>query len=756
MAGSDMLMRIDDAGRVIECSPLACELFGWDAADVAGRSVGALLDGAVVEGARHRPGCGGADSMLVRSVPAGSSTVWEVRAAAGAVSKQDLAILRAMFTQSSVGLHVLDDRLRIVRVTTATRGLRDVPAESLVGRVFSEAFRLMAPEEEEKTAREVLASGRPVLNRLVRSLVGAVGRRPRVYSVSYARLESEGGEVLGLIVSTVDVTERERALQRLETLEHVRACVGERLEVVAVCEELAGAVVPAFSGIVVVEVIEDVVRGEEPPLAPVDRDIPLRRAAFRGLRSAYPVGEVRKLPYGTPFSRVLTDLRPRLVPVEPDSIWLEADASRAESIQRSCAHSLIVAPLSVRGEALGVVSFYRYREEEPFDEADVALASDICAHAALCVENARRYTRERTIAATVKRRLLPQQPATPSTVAISHLHIPGPGGGGAWFDVIELAGARTALILGDVSGRGMDTATTMGQLRTALHSLAALDLEPDELMARLSDTAARLAEEREALPSADPLHRVPLAAGCLIVVYDSVEQKCAIVRAGHPKPLAVLPDGSAATMCVSAGPVLAGKGSAPFPATAVSLPPGSTIVMINEDLPVPLGPLLETGARRPLGDLCDALAYALRDANDKEKMVLLARIEALPADQVLTCPLPAEPRAAPLARAAVRRQLETWKIDEETAFTTELIASELVGNAIRYGASPIRLRLILDRQLTCEVSDTASSAPHLKHARTIDENGRGLFIIANLADNWGTRYYADEKTVWAQQTVGAN
>ncbi|MGW2504341.1 PAS domain-containing protein [Streptomyces sp. NPDC001588] len=559
MAGSDMLMRIDDAGRVIECSPLACELFGWDAADVAGRSVGALLNEAAAEGERHRPGCGGADSMLVRSVPAGSSVVWEVCAAVDAVSKEDLAILRAMFNQSPVGLHVLDDRLRIVRVNTATRGLRDVPAESLVGRVFTEVFGLTAPEKEEETAREVLASGRPVLNRLVRSMVGAVGRRPRVYSVSYARLESECGEVLGLIVSNVDVTERERALQRLKTLEHVRACVGERLEVVAVCEELADAVVPAFSGIVVVEVIEDVVRGEEPPLAPVDRDIPLRRAAFRGLRSAYPVGEVRKLPYGTPFSRVLTDLRPRLVPVEPHSIWLEADASRAESIQRSCAHSLIVAPLSVRGEALGVVSFYRYREEEPFDEADVALASDICAHAALCVENARRYTRERTIAATVKRRLLPQQPATPSTVAISHLHIPGPGGGGAWFDVIELAGARTALILGDVSGRGMDTATTMGQLRTALHSLAALDLEPDELMARLSDTAARLAEEREALPSADPLHRVPLAAGCLIVVYDSVEQKCAIVRAGHPKPLAVLPDGSAATMCVSAGPVLAGN-----------------------------------------------------------------------------------------------------------------------------------------------------------------------------------------------------
>jgi PAS domain S-box-containing protein len=758
MSSSDLLMRLDDRGRVVEWSPLACEAFGWPAERAVGRSIAALVGEAGSDHEWHLALGAAVDSVVVKPVVAGSSVVWEVRATADAVLGRDLAILRAMFTHSPVDLHVLDDRLRIVRVSAATCGLRDVPAGSLLGRGFTEVYRLAAPDEEEAAARRVLESGEPDLNRLVRSAQGPAGCEPRIYSVSYVRLESARGGVLGLVASALDVTDRERALQRLKVLEEVRARVGERLEVMAVCEALVDAVVPAFSGIAVVEVIEDVVRGEEPPLAPVDWDVPLRRAAFRGLVSAYPVGEVRILPDGTPFSRVLTDLRPRLVQVEENSMWLAADPARADSIKRSFAHSLIVAPLALRGAALGLMSFYRYGSEAPFEEADIALTSDVCAHAALCIENARRYTQERSIAAIVKRRLLPQRPATPSTVETCKLHIPGPGGGGAWFDVIELAGARTALIVGDVAGRGMATATTMGQLRTVIHSLAGLDLEPDELMARLNDAAARLAEERAALPAGDPLHHEPLTAGCLIAVYDSVELECTLVRAGLPEPVAVLPDGTCTTVSVPAGPVLAGAGKAPFPATTIAAPAGSTLAIVNEDILAPspqVRSLLAEGTVRPLAELTDTLAYALRDRTETEKLVLLARTTALTADQVLTCPLPDEPEAAPIARAAVRRQMEIWKIDPESAFTAELITSELVSNAVRYGAPPLRLRLILDRRLTCEVSDAATSAPHLKHARTVDETGRGLFIIANVADNWGTRYHAQGKTVWAQLPLGA-
>ncbi|MEV6115866.1 SpoIIE family protein phosphatase [Streptomyces sp. NPDC052109] len=753
MSNGGVLMRVAHGGRVIEWSDLARQMFGWWPREAVGEDLGALL---------RETGGGGRTPLMplglltVKPLLIGSGLVWEVRSGGDRGGEQELAFLRAMFAHPPIRLHILDGKLRIVRVCDERRGPSDRPVDDLLGRTFPEAYGLAAPEEEVAVARRVLATGEPAFHR-VAWVRGLDASHPRRYSLSYVRLEGEHGEVKGLVVSALDVTDRERAVQRLRLLEAVRSRTSEHLDVMTVCRELAEAVVPEFSGIAVVEVIEHVVRGEDPPLAPVDGEVPLRRAAFRGQVSAYPVGEVRRLPAGTPYSLVLTDLRPRLLRVDHDSPWLAADPARGHAIEQAGAHSLIVAPLALRGQALGVVSFYRYGEEEDFDEDDIALASDVCAHAALSIDNARRFARERSIAATLKRRLLPRRPAEPSTVDFSHLHIQGPGGGGAWFDVIELAGARTALVLGDVFGRGIATATAMGQLRTVIHTLAALDLEPDELMARLSDTAARLAMERAALPAGDSLHHEPLTAGCLIAVYDSVDQTCTIVRAGLSDPCVVVPGDSPTLVSVPAGPLLAGTDHAPFPRTTVDLPAGSILAIGNEDLLTPsagLLPLLDAGADQPLDTLCDTIAYALRDRDETEKLVLLARVRTLPAEQVLTLPLPAEPEAAPWARAATRRQLEAWKLGEEEAFTAEVIVSELVGNAVRYGAPPIRLRLVLDRRLTCEVSDAANSAPHIKHARTVDEGGRGMFIIASLADNWGTRWGRQGKTVWAQQPTG--
>ncbi|MFD6917272.1 PP2C family protein-serine/threonine phosphatase [Streptomyces virginiae] len=184
-------------------------------------------------------------------------------------------------------------------------------------------------------------------------------------------------------------------------------------------------------------------------------------------------------------------------------------------IRAAGAHSLLVAPLALRGHVLGLVSLYRTGESPPFSRGDLGLVREVSAHTALCVDNARRFTREHTIAATVQRHLLPRHPVGQSTVETAHLHVPGDGGDGGWFDAIPLSGARTALIVGNVSGHGIHTATTMGQLRTVVHALAALDLEPDELLARLDDTTDFLAAERAARPVGDHAHPQPLYASCL-------------------------------------------------------------------------------------------------------------------------------------------------------------------------------------------------------------------------------------------------
>ncbi|WP_405832870.1 SpoIIE family protein phosphatase [Streptomyces sp. NBC_01176] len=759
MSSGDVLVLIDEEGRIVEWRRQAEQLFGWSAEEAVGQAVTALVREATAEGGGRREGFAAGAPVLVKPVLRGASVMWQVLAAQDGVSGQDVTILEAMFAHSPARLHVLDHQLRVARVPGATQGLPGTPEEDLAGQHFARAYGLEDPEKEAAVAQQVLDGGEPVVSRLVRAVVdapGGLGRR--IYSVSYVRLESSHGDVLGLVASALDVTERENAHHRLALLESVRTHVGQGLNVGAVCEELVEAVVPRFAGITVVDVIEDVVHGEEPPQVPVGEDVVLRRAAFRGPVSAYPVGDVRPLPRDTPFSHVLSDLRPRLVSLGKDAVWLAADPARADAIERSGAHSLIVAPLALHGQALGLVSFYRHRQEDPFTEEDLAVASSVCAHAALCVETARRYMREWIIAATVQRRLLPQHSGTPNTLEISRLFLPDPDGGGAWSDTIALPGARTALIVGDVAKQGIGAAVTVGILRTAVHTLAALDLEPDELLARLSDTAGRLARACATLPPGDPLCRESLTAGCAVAIYDPVELTCTLARAGLPRPVAVLPDGTSTELPVPAGPLLAEMSSAPFPATTVDLPEGSTLAMATATAGVrvlapsgPLRPLLDSAGERPLRELCGDLTDALVDDRPSgDTLILLARTHALPADRVLTVPLPADAEAAPIARRAARRQLEVWATDEETAFTTELIVSELVGNAIRHGAPPLRLRLILDRMLTCEVSDGATSAPHVKHARAVDESGRGLFIVASLAEQWGARHHKHGKTVWAE------
>lgn len=761
MPSGDVLVLIDESGRVIEWGRPAEEMFGWSAEEAIGRQVGTLMREAAAGGER-RGIFSAAAAVLVKPVLRGTSVVWQVLAAGDSMVGHDAAVLKAVFTHSPVRLYVLDHRLRVVRMSTFAGDRHDTSVGHLLGAHFTEACEFSDPEQEAAVAQGVLESGEPVVNRLVRRIKTPGRPTRRIYSVSYFRLEDCAGDVVGLVTSALDVTERENAQNRLALLDTVRTQVGHMLNVMHVCSELVDAVVPAFAGLADVEVIEDVVRGEDPPLVPVHPDALLRRAAFRGWIAGPPVGVKRSLPVGTPFSDILTDLRPRLVKVDEDSSWPAADPARADVIRRSGAHSLIVAPLALRGHALGVVSFYRYGQEDQFEEEDVAVASAMCAHTALCIDNARQFMREWITARTVQRRLLPHRPASHTTAEISQLHLPDPEGGGAWSDAIALPGARTALIVGDVAGKGIAAAITMGLLRTAIHTLADLDLQPDELLARLSDTTARLAAARAALPP-DPVNREPLTARCIIAIYDPVDLTCTVARAGLPDPVAVFPDGTSASLSVPPSPPLAESGSAPFPAITVSLPEGTTLAMGTSALADEvlassgsLRPFLEGIGTRPLRDVCDDIAHMLSDDDRTgETLMLLARTKALPQDRVLTRDLPADPKAAPIARAAARRQLKAWDVDEETAFTTELIVSELVGNAVRYGAPPLQLRLIFERMLTCEVSDTATSSPQVKHARTVDETGRGLFIIASLADQWGTHYRTQGKTVWAEQPTGA-
>ncbi|WTF82923.1 SpoIIE family protein phosphatase [Streptomyces sp. NBC_01594] len=767
-------MIIDGSGVITEWSHEAASLLGLPASEVLGLPATGLFTvakgnhGGEALQLSSREGRTSTCELWVRPVLQDGAVAWEIGRQpsehpggthADGISE---SLIEALFTESPIGLHILDRELRIVRINNAaTRVLHGVPPEGLLGRPLAEVYPLSDPATEESVARRVLERGVPALDRLVRIRFAADHGGERVFSVSTYRLQDTRGAVLGLAISTVEVTERERAHAHSAVLARVRESVGRTLDVVTTCQEAAEVLVPGYADILVVEVVDEVVRGEDPPIGPLSRDVPLRRAAFRSrvAEPVHPVGDVRAAPYGTPFGQALSDLRPRLVELTADSAWLAADPPRAEAIRASGAHSLITAPLTLRGTVLGLMSLYRCGQTEPYREDDVALSLELAAHTALCIDNARRFTRERTIAATTQRRLLPQRPGPRTAVDTAWLRLPADLGA-SWFDTIALPGARTALVTGNANGQGISAATTMGQLRTAIHALAALDLEPDELLARLHDTTGRLAEERAALPPADPLHDETLTASCIYGVYDPITRICTIARAGHPAPILVQPDGTTHVCNVPASPLLGCAQDAPRASTSLELAEGSILAFYTATLlpeaetdPGLLRSLLSR-SDRSLQSLCDDVVYALgNDPPRGDAALLLSRTSGIAPEHVATWQLTPDATAPGEARALARRRLTDWELDEETVFTAELIVSELATNAVHYGAPPVQLRLILERTLTCEMTDAGSSAPHLRHAPVVDEGGRGLFIVSQLAHQWGTRYSQNGKTIWAEQSL---
>ncbi|MFI8353544.1 ATP-binding SpoIIE family protein phosphatase [Streptomyces cyaneofuscatus] len=677
----------------------------------------------------------------------------------------DEALLKSLFAQSAVGLLVLDPQLRLVRANSLVEG---VGTEEYIGLPFTEAFRLDDPQGSEQLLQRVLAGEGPVREHLVR---GRLRRIPgdRTFLVSAYRLDGPDGPdgpALGLLSAVVDVTERERARARETALAAVRDAVGGSLDVATTCRSFIDALVPGFADLAVIEVVDEVLRGADPPVGPLPPDTPLRCAgngrcdSVRGDESGRtsPVGGTRRLPPRTPYARAVTDLRPRLVPLTADTPWLDPDPESIHALAETGAHSLVVVPLTLRGAVLGLVSLYRCGATEPFDEEDVSLAGTAATRAALAIDNARRYEREHVIASTVQRRLLPQAERHQAAVETAHVLLPGRDSG-CWFDTIALSGARTALVVGGVAGEGLQSAIAMGQLRTVIQALAGLDLEPEEVLARLKETADRLAHERAALPPSDSLHGEELRAGCVYGVYDPFTRTCTVARAGHPAPLIVGPDGQRITVDAPEGPGLFADDSALFAPATVTLEEGSLLAFCTAELLADEHAeerITRTLARpgRSLQQLGDDIVYALPDdTRSAGAALLLARTGTVSDHRVATWDLAQERTTPATARLLVRDRLQGWGLDEDTVDATELIVSELVTNAVRYGTPPLRLRLLLDTSLTCEVHDGSTASPHLRHARTVDEGGRGLFIVSRLAAHWGARHGPDGKVLWTEQDL---
>ncbi|MFJ3925983.1 SpoIIE family protein phosphatase [Streptomyces sp. NPDC090022] len=553
------------------------------------------------------------------------------------------------------------------------------------------------------------------------------------------------------------------ARRRLELLAEASTRIGTTLDVTRTAQELAEVAVPRLADYVTVDVPEAVLRGEES----ADPHTELHRAVVHGIRDDcpfYPAGRPVDLLPGTPHMRCLDSGRAVLEADLRHSVgWIDQEPEHARRILAHDVHSLVCVPLLARGVLLGVASFYRSQDPAPFGDDDCWLAQELAARAALCIDNARRYTREHTLALTLQHSLLPHGLPEQGAVEVAHRYLPAESGvGGDWFDVIPLSGTRVALLVGDVVGHGLHAAATMGRLRTAARNFAELELAPDELLTHLDNLLVRLDREEGGENAAGSSGIV--GATCLYAVYDPTSQLCTMARAGHPPPALVHPDGSVTFPDLPAGPPL-GLGGLPFETAEIQLPPGSTLVLYTDgliedrerDLDVAVDQLSRALAHpdRAPEDTCQAVIDAVAPDHPADDVALLvARTLALPADRIATWDVPADPSLVSGIRAAATGQLADWGLDE-LAFAAELMLSELVTNAVRYGGEPIQVRLIHDRNLICEVSDGSSTAPHLRRAASTEEGGRGLFLVAQLAHAWGTRYTPHGKVIWAECAVDA-
>ncbi|MFI0903208.1 SpoIIE family protein phosphatase [Streptomyces sioyaensis] len=637
------------------------------------------------------------------------------------------------------------------------RRLLDLPSE-VEGRPVAELGL-------DPATAHLLASGRVVTDE-----VHPVG--DRLLAVNQRSTDQAGGPP-GSVTTLRDTTEL-RALTgradvargRLKLLYDAGTEIGTTLDVVRTCEELAEFGASRFADIVTVDLAEDVLIGEE-PTAPTNAVVEMRRTALSGAPAEsglYPVGRLIRFEPATALGASLLSGRAALeADLTAFTGWHLQSPDRARKIVQHGIHSRIAVPLRARGVILGVAIFWRSNVPEPFEDEDLSVAEELVARAAVSIDNARRYTREHTMAVTLQRSLLPRALPEQNAVEAAYRYLPaqaGRGGlggvGGDWFDIIPLPGARVALVVGDVVGHGLHAAATMGRLRTAVHNFANLDLPPDEILWHLDELVTRIDQDEGAEGSVT-------GATCLYAIYDPASGSCTMARAGHVQPMLLRPDGTAEIADVPGGPPL-GLGGLPFETWQQQLPEASRLVLFTDGLVEDRDRDLDEGMAllsRTLSDhpgrtpeeTCEAALSALLPERPSDDIALLvARTQVLDTAHVAEWDVPPDPSAVAHIRATAVRKLIEWGL-ADAAFTAELILSELVTNSIRYAAGPIRVRLIRDTSLICEVSDRSSTSPHLRQAATTDEGGRGLFLVAQLAERWGTRYTTSGKVIWTEQAL---
>ncbi|MFI9270587.1 SpoIIE family protein phosphatase [Kitasatospora sp. NPDC052896] len=420
--------------------------------------------------------------------------------------------------------------------------------------------------------------------------------------------------------------------------------------------------------------------------------------------------------------------------------------------------ALLALPLHGRGAVLGLLVLVRRPQRDAgvpahFDSADSHTAAQLATVAGLALDTALRYTRESEIADRLQRSMLPARLPQQYGVRLAHRYLPGESDaqvGGDWYDAVPLPGNRMALIVGDVMGHSLTSAAVMGQLRTSAQTLAALDLPPHEVLYHLDEQAQRLGREQH-------------LATCVYAVYDPIANRIVVANAGHMPPALVHPDGRAELLDLPAGAPI-GVGGVDFCSTELPAPPGSALLLFTDGL--------VESRRRPITDGLERLRARLTDAHQHSPeqlchealrilppgdraddiALLAAAFDGIPAEDVAFWYLQPRHETPGRARRLAGHALRRWGL-EPLAESAELMVSELVTNAIQHATRPVTLRLVRTSLLRCEVGDDSPQLPRRRQAGPQDERGRGLHLVARIAERWGATRLGGGKVVWFEQRL---
>ncbi|MFB7503867.1 SpoIIE family protein phosphatase [Streptomyces broussonetiae] len=678
----------------------------------------------------------------------------------------DLAASQAIFGQSPFGFLLIDTDLKVRRANERFASIFGGTPDEHRGKGVHDYLPRGEAERVSATLRRVLETGQSITDMHVTGHVPDSAER-RHWSVNLYRVHGGSGRPIGIAWLGTDITARRAAAREaaaarrnLALLNEAGARIGNSLDLETTARELLDVVVPGFCDLATVDLYQGLLTGDETPPGLADGSAELRRVAFASAVSGAPfqgggepvaLGAVHHFPFNSPCSDALRTARLQHVPAEDGGL----------------VQSTLAVPMVAHDTVVGLAQFARTKGSEPFGDRDRDLAMELAARAAVCIDNARLYRREHERALILQRSLLPPGDPEASGLDIACRYLPGNAAtevGGDWFDVIELPGHRTALVVGDVMGRGLRAAVAMGELRTAVRTLALLDLEPAEVLSALDEIARGLgtpggvqqAGRTARQPRDADLSEVYLAT-CVYAVYDSVTRRCTFANAGHLPPVLVEPGEPALMLDVPPGMPL-GVGGEPFEEVEVDLPEGALLALYTDGLVESRDHPLDEGLQAFVGalsdpapqleDVCDHVLNTLDTHHGEDDIALLmARVQGLPAESVGDWTLPREPKSVGRAREYARTQLVGWDL-EGLVDTTELLVSELVTNALRYGEGDIRLRLLLDRTLVCEVWDSGLVQPRRRRARDTDEGGRGLQLVGLLSAAWGSRRTPRGKTVW--------